>query len=325
MNRVGHGTRIQGPEPMIGDLRKRGECGTTSMAGAAPGRGDRIGPAHALGPGRPARAGKLSWLDDVVQEVIVEAKAGGKGLAREIGGDGAGRGPPRRAAVPGPRRRRGARAPGPSERGAGAGRPAGRAAGRGAAPVAVLAVDAAGPADPAHLRGACAGREAAGRRAGRDGAAPGAPVSGRGRDDGPPARARGPHRRPGLRRRRGRGPGQGRDREPQRAAKVRPRRLVVLHRARSCRTRRSCSPRASWPRSWPTPRSSSITPAGPPSMPSRNSPRPASSSPRPSPAARPAAWRNPSDRPSPPTGSTSPCSATSAWDWPGWSSCCRSW
>ncbi len=37
----------------------------------------------------PARAGKLSWLDDVVQEVIVEAKAGGKGLAREVGGDGA--------------------------------------------------------------------------------------------------------------------------------------------------------------------------------------------------------------------------------------------
>lgn len=37
----------------------------------------------------PARAGKLSWLDDVVQEVIAEARAGGKGLAREIGGDGA--------------------------------------------------------------------------------------------------------------------------------------------------------------------------------------------------------------------------------------------
>jgi hypothetical protein len=34
-------------------------------------------------------AGKLSWLDDVVQEVIVEAKAGGKGLVRGAGGDGA--------------------------------------------------------------------------------------------------------------------------------------------------------------------------------------------------------------------------------------------
>jgi hypothetical protein len=32
-------------------------------------------------------AGKLSWLDDVMQEVIIEAKAGGKGLVR--GGDGA--------------------------------------------------------------------------------------------------------------------------------------------------------------------------------------------------------------------------------------------
>jgi hypothetical protein len=34
-----------------------------------------------------ARAGKLSWLDDVVQDVITEAKAGGKRLVR--GGDGA--------------------------------------------------------------------------------------------------------------------------------------------------------------------------------------------------------------------------------------------
>jgi len=33
------------------------------------------------------QAGKLSWLDDVVQEVIIEAKAGGKRLIR--GGDGA--------------------------------------------------------------------------------------------------------------------------------------------------------------------------------------------------------------------------------------------
>ena len=35
------------------------------------------------------QAGKLSWLDDVVQEVMVEARAGGKGLAHEVGGDGA--------------------------------------------------------------------------------------------------------------------------------------------------------------------------------------------------------------------------------------------
>ena len=35
----------------------------------------------------PARAGKLSWLDDVVQEVVREAQAGGKAAIR--GGDGA--------------------------------------------------------------------------------------------------------------------------------------------------------------------------------------------------------------------------------------------
>jgi hypothetical protein len=42
-----------------------------------------------LGVPGAVRAGKLSWLDDVVHEVIVEAKAGGKGLVREVGGDGA--------------------------------------------------------------------------------------------------------------------------------------------------------------------------------------------------------------------------------------------
>ena len=42
-----------------------------------------------LGTPAFALAGKLSWLDDVVQEVMVEARAGGKGLAREVGGDGA--------------------------------------------------------------------------------------------------------------------------------------------------------------------------------------------------------------------------------------------
>src|SRR5271156_4221390 len=34
-----------------------------------------------------AHAGKLSWLDDLVQDVILEAKTGGKSLVR--GGDGA--------------------------------------------------------------------------------------------------------------------------------------------------------------------------------------------------------------------------------------------
>jgi hypothetical protein len=37
----------------------------------------------------PARAGKLSWLDEVVQEVVLEAKAGGKAAARGEGATGA--------------------------------------------------------------------------------------------------------------------------------------------------------------------------------------------------------------------------------------------
>jgi hypothetical protein len=75
---------------MSGDLRKRGGCGTMWMA-RAPRRAGVIVLALIMlaGLAGPARAGKMSWLDDVVQEVLVEAKAGGKGLAREIGGDGA--------------------------------------------------------------------------------------------------------------------------------------------------------------------------------------------------------------------------------------------
>ena len=37
----------------------------------------------------PARAGKLGWLDEVVQEVVREAELGGKTAARGLGGDGA--------------------------------------------------------------------------------------------------------------------------------------------------------------------------------------------------------------------------------------------
>jgi hypothetical protein len=76
---------------MNGDLERRGGCGTTSMARAAR-RAGAIALALVTLSGLlagPARAGKMSWLDDLVQEVILEAKAGGKGLAREIGGDGA--------------------------------------------------------------------------------------------------------------------------------------------------------------------------------------------------------------------------------------------
>ena len=41
----------------------------------------------------PARAGKLSWLDEVVQEVVLEAKAGGRAAAH-------GEGSTARAALP---------------------------------------------------------------------------------------------------------------------------------------------------------------------------------------------------------------------------------
>ncbi len=45
----------------------------------------RAGPSFLAQPGN-VLAGKLSWLDDVVQEVIVEAKAGGKQLVRSSDG-----------------------------------------------------------------------------------------------------------------------------------------------------------------------------------------------------------------------------------------------
>ncbi len=178
-----------GARIMCGNIRIRGAKRTTTVLATRRVVAISAALAMILGLAGPARAGKLSWLDDVVQEVIVEAKSGGKGLVREVGGDGARlearRGGP---AVPVTRGRRGARAPGPAERGARRRRSADRAAGRGPARVAIRPADASGPAGLAHLRRAAGGREAAGRRAGRDGAAPGSPISGRGRDDGPPAR-----------------------------------------------------------------------------------------------------------------------------------------
>jgi hypothetical protein len=66
-------------------LERRGEQSTATRAA-------RLAGAVALAlvmlaqPGI-VQAGKLSWLDDLVKDVIVEAKAGGKGLIR--GGDGA--------------------------------------------------------------------------------------------------------------------------------------------------------------------------------------------------------------------------------------------
>jgi hypothetical protein len=75
---------------MNADFLVRGGCGTTARARVARRAGVIALALLVLAAlAGPARAGKLSWLDDVVQEVIIEAKAGGKGLAREVGGDGA--------------------------------------------------------------------------------------------------------------------------------------------------------------------------------------------------------------------------------------------
>ena len=60
--------------------------------------------------------------------------------------------------------------------------------------------------------------------------------------------------------------------------------------------------RASSPRSWPTPTSSSTPPAGPPSTPSASSPGPGSTSPGPSAPGPPGAWKARSATPWPPTG-----------------------
>lgn len=75
---------------MNGDLQGRGGSGTTARVRAARRAGAIALAVLTLSAlVAPARAGKLSWLDDVVQEVIVEARAGSKGLVRQVGGDGA--------------------------------------------------------------------------------------------------------------------------------------------------------------------------------------------------------------------------------------------
>ena len=214
------------------------------------------------------QAGKLSWLDDLVQDVIVEAKAGGKGLVR--GGDGA------RTEIPRAGRLflthdadeglehlvRRVRRAGPR-------RPSGRAAGRGPAPGPVFSTAQARPADLA-----APSRRSSRPRSGWSSSWARPPsilarrYPARSRDHGPPARPRRLDRRPGLRRRRGRGPGQGRAREPRASCARRAAAVGRSSPSRSCPTRRSWPPRACWPPSWPTPRSSSTTPARPPSSPS---------------------------------------------------------
>lgn len=72
------------------DLRRRGKGGSASRARASRSLAAvALASLVVLGLAGPARAGKMSWLDDVVQEVIANAKAGGKSLAREMAGDGA--------------------------------------------------------------------------------------------------------------------------------------------------------------------------------------------------------------------------------------------
>src|SRR5271165_364838 len=65
----GRTRRSQGPEPMT----KRSLSLVAGYAAMA---------LMLVGLTRPAQAGKLSWLDDIVREVIAEAKSGGKTLVR---------------------------------------------------------------------------------------------------------------------------------------------------------------------------------------------------------------------------------------------------
>jgi hypothetical protein len=82
-------TLVREPETMNEDIRT---SGVKSMKMARMKRSAAVmilGLVTLLGTPGAVWAGKLSWLDDVVHEVMLEAKAGGKGLVREVGGDGA--------------------------------------------------------------------------------------------------------------------------------------------------------------------------------------------------------------------------------------------
>ena len=74
---------------MNGDLQERGGSVMRNARAARPAGTIVLVLVMVLGLPAFVRAGKLSWLDDVVQEVIVEAKAAGQGLVRGAGGDGA--------------------------------------------------------------------------------------------------------------------------------------------------------------------------------------------------------------------------------------------
>ncbi len=246
-----------------------------------------------------ARAGKLSWLDDVVKEVVREAEAGGKAVARGSdeaiqAGKAGGRLFVREAADEGldvvARRAEGLARAGtkaveePSE----------------ALLKSRFSRLVSGSDEMARtFAGAGAGREAAGRRDGRDGPSAGPPLPRPGRADDPRAGHRRPGRRPRLRRRRGRDARQGGRRSAWACSARRAGAAGGSSTTRSCRTRASSPPRACWASTWPIRTSSLTRPGGRRSTRSSSSPGRASRSPAPSATQPSAAWAARSARCSP--------------------------
>src|SRR3974377_589576 len=72
---------------MTNDLRSNRVPGRLPQSMASLAAGSTLVALVVLGFAGPAQAGKLSWLDDVVREVIAETRAGSKSLVR--GGEGA--------------------------------------------------------------------------------------------------------------------------------------------------------------------------------------------------------------------------------------------
>ena len=176
-----------------------------------------------------ARAGKLSWLDDVVQEVVREAEAGGKVAARGAddaiqAGKTGGRLFVREAADEG--------LDVVARRAEGLARAGTKAAGEPSEALLKSRFDrlvTGSTRDGPDVRQPRPGREAAGRRDGRNRPTPGDPLPRPGRADDPRAGHRGTDGRPRLRRRRGRDPRQGGFGRPGRPPQDGPERLGLLH------------------------------------------------------------------------------------------------
>src|SRR5208337_2717244 len=83
----GSANRLQGLEVMTNDLRSTRVRGRSPQSMASRAAGITLVALVVLGCAGSARAGKLSWLDDVVREVIAETRASSKSLVR--GGEGA--------------------------------------------------------------------------------------------------------------------------------------------------------------------------------------------------------------------------------------------